>query len=365
LTGSRSASSSLPGVALAAAIAIAAYELHDVPVPPFSIGEPARHPIDAMLISIVLGMLVRNTVGLPARLAPGVRVCVTKLMALGIVLMGARLDFYEVVRTSEKALIASVICVAVALSMTVWLCRRVGVGQKLGLLVGVGTAICGGTAIAVVAPVIEAEESETAFAIATVTLFGLIALFVLPLLGAAFGMSQLEFGVWAGTSVHQTPQVIATGFAYGAEAGKIATIVKLVRVLLLAPVAIGLGVWYAQQKRRRQIAHVTKIGKLGTLVPPFILGFVGLALANTLHLLPDFTLHLRDGFAWTAQDVDVVTAKLATTCSTFVLTVAMAGVGLGVHLRGLARTGLGSLGIGLASSLILAVFSFALLQIVL
>jgi uncharacterized membrane protein YadS len=165
--------------------------------------------------------------------------------------------------------------------------------------------------------------------------------------------------------VHQTPQVVATGFAYGAEAGKIATIVKLVRVLLLAPVAVGLGVWYAHQKRRRQIAHVTKIGKLRALIPPFILGFVGLALANTLHLLPDFTLHLQESPAWVPQDVDVVTAKLATACSTFVLTVAMAGVGLGVHLRGLARTGLGALGVGLASAVILAGFSLALLQIVL
>jgi uncharacterized integral membrane protein (TIGR00698 family) len=357
--------STLPGLALALALALAAYELHTLPVPPFSIGDPARHPIDAMLIAILLGMLVRNTVGLPAPLAPGVRLCVTKLMALGIVLMGARLDFYEVARTSATALMVSVICVGVALGMTVWLCRRLGVSSKLGLLIGVGTAICGGTAIAVVAPTIEAEESETAFAITTVTLFGMVALFVLPLLGAALDLTQLEFGVWAGTSVHQTPQVIATGFAYGPVAGEVATIVKLVRVLLLAPVAIGLGVWYAREKRRRQIAHVTKIGKLGTLFPPFILGFVGLALANTLHLLPDVTLHLRDGFSWPAQDVDVVTAKLATACSTFVLTVAMAGVGLGVHLRGLARTGLGALGVGLASALILAAFSLVLLRVVL
>ena len=357
--------SAIPGVLLALAIAIAAYELHQLPVAPFSIGTPARHPIDAMLIAIVLGMIVRNTVGLPARFAPGIRYCVTALMAFGIVLMGAKLDFFEVVRTSGTALVVSVICVAVALSMTVWLCRRLGVGQKLGLLVGVGTAICGGTAIAVVAPVIEAEESETAFAIATVTLFGMVAVFALPLLGAALGMTQLEFGVWAGTSVHATPQVIATGFAYGPGAGDVATIVKLVRVLLLAPVAVGLGVWYAQEKRRRQIAHVTKIGKLRTLFPPFILGFVGLALANTLRLLPDFTLHMQESFLWSAGDVDVVLAKLATTLSTFVLTMAMAGVGLGVHLRGLARTGLGALGVGLASSVILAAFSLALLRVVL
>ena len=363
MSGARS--SILPGLGLSIAIAIAAYELHRLPVAPFSIGEPARHPIDAMLIAIAIGVIVRNTVGLPARFAAGIKYSVTSLMAFGVVLMGAKLDFFEVVRTSATALMVSVICVGVALGMTVWLCRRLGVGKKLGLLVGVGTAICGGTAIAVVAPVIEAEDSETAFAIATVTLFGMIAVFVLPLLGTAIGMSQLEFGVWAGTSVHATPQVIATGFAYGPTAGDVATIVKLVRVLLLAPVAIGIGLWYAREKRRRQIAHVTKIGRLGTLFPPFILGFVVLALANTLHLLPDVTLHLGDSFLWSAQDVHVVLAKLATTCSTFVLTVAMAGVGLGVHLRGLAGVGLGALYVGLASSAILAAFSFGLLELVL
>jgi uncharacterized integral membrane protein (TIGR00698 family) len=361
VTGSRL--SILPGLVFIVSLGVLANELHQLPVPPFSIGTPARHPIDAMLIAIVLGMLVRNTVGLPAAFAPGARFCVTSLMSLGIVLMGAKLDFYKVAEKSAMALIACVVCVAVALTMTVWLCRRFGVGQKLGLLVGIGTAICGGTAIAVVAPVIEAEESETAFAIATVTLFGMVALFVLPLLGAAIGMTQLEFGVWAGTSVHQTPQVIATGFAYGERAGEVATVVKLVRVLLLAPVAVGLGLWYAREKRRRQIAHVTKYGKLRTLFPPFILGFVGLALANTLQLLPDLTLHLRDSFAWSAQDVDVRLAKLATTCSGFVLTMGMAGVGLGVHLRGLARTGLGALYVGLVAAVILAGFSFALVQV--
>ena len=95
------------------------------------------------------------------------------------------------------------------------------------------------------------------------------------------------------------------------------------------------------------------------------LGFVGLALANTLHLLPNATLHLRASFLWSAQDVDVVLPKLATTCSTFVLTMAMAGVGLGVHLRGLLRTGLGALGVGLASSLVLAGFSLGLLHVLL
>jgi uncharacterized integral membrane protein (TIGR00698 family) len=353
------------GLALTFAIAVAAYQLHTAPVPPFSIGDPARHPIDAMLIAIVIGMVVRNTIGMSGRFAAGVRYSVMSIMPFGIVLMGAKLDFFDVVRTSGTALIISVICVCVALALTIWLCRRIKVDQKLGILIAVGTAICGGTAIAVAAPVIEADDNETAFAIATVTLCGMIAVFVLPLLGGWFDMTQPEFGVWAGTSVHATPQVVATGFAYGPAAGDVATIVKLVRVLLLAPVVIGLGVWYGREKRRREIAHVTKIAGITTLFPPFILGFVLLALANTLQLLPDFTLHLRDSFLWQEQELRVVLAKLVTWLSGFLLTISMAGVGLGVDLRAIRKVGLSALYVGFASSVILASFSYALLKAIL
>ena len=178
---------------------------------------------------------------------------------------------------------------------------------------------------------------------------------------ATLGMTQLEFGVWAGTSIHATPQVVATGFAYGNEAGDIATIVKLVRVLLLAPVVIGLGAWYAREKRRRQQAPVTQLAGWRTLFPPFIFGFVLIALANTLNLLPDFTLHLEDSFLWAAHDEHVVLAKAVTTLSTFLITISMAGVGLGVHLKGLASAGFKALYVGLFATVVLACFSFALL----
>ena len=351
-----------PGLFLCTAIGLAAQELSQLPFAPFSIGEPVRHPIDAMLIAIVIGIAMRNAVGVPALFGSGVKYAVVSVLPLAIVLLGARLDFFDVMRTSATALVISVVCVAVALGLTIWLCKKTGVGQKLGILIGIGTAICGGTAIAVAAPVIEADDSETAFAVTTITIFGLLSVFVFPVLGAAFAMTQLEFGVWAGTSIHATPQVVATGFAYGTEAGDIATIVKLVRVLLLAPVVIGLGAWYAREKRRRQQAHVTRMAGWKTLFPPFIFGFVLVALANTLNLLPDFTLHLEESFLWAAHDEHVVLAKLVTALSTFLITVSMAGVGLGVHLRGLASAGLRALYVGLFATIVLAAFSFALLS---
>lgn len=339
------------GFVLALVIAIGGYWLHTL-----------SSMIEPMLVAIVVGVVIRNTIGLSPRFLAGVKWCVLTLMPLGIVLMGARLNFFDVVRTSAQALVISVICVAIALAMTIWLCRRIGVGQKLGILIALGTAICGGTAIAVAAPVIEADDNDTAFAITTVTMFGLVAVFVLPLLGHAFGMTELELGVWAGTSIHQTPQVVAAGFSYGPVAGDVATIVKLVRVLLLAPIVVGLSIWYARRKRAQQIAHVSKVGKLTTLFPPFILGFVAVALAATLHLLPDFTLHLDESFLWSSGDVHVVLANRVTWLSTFILTIAMSGVGLGVDLRAVQKIGLKALYVGLASALLLTVFSFVLLQ---
>lgn len=348
-------SSSLPGLVLTTAIAIAADQLHGL----------SGLPIDSMMIAIVLGMLIRNTLGLSARFVPGVRTSVMTLTSIGIVLMGAKLDFHVMARTSTAALLISVVCVVVALTLTIALCRRLGVTEKLGTLIGIGTAICGSSAIAVAAPVIEADERDTAFAIATVTLFGMIAVFLLPVLGHLIGLDDAEFGVWAGTSIHAVPQVVAAGFAYSPEAGEIATIVKLARVLLLAPVVIGLAVWYGRKRRAEQIAHVTRIGSLKTLVPPFIVGFLGLAIASTLHLLPNFTLHLEESILWAAGDRRVVLAELVTKTSTFLLTISMAGVGLGVDLRGLARIGLGALYVGLASAVVLAGFSLLLLRVLL
>jgi uncharacterized integral membrane protein (TIGR00698 family) len=353
----------LPGLLLCVALAAAAEAIHTLPVPPFTVGD-GRHPVDAILIAIALGMALRNTLPVPALFGAGIKCSVKRVLPFAIVFLGAKLNFFDIVRVSAQALLISVICVIAALSLTLWLCRRTGVGTKLGLLIGVGTAICGGTAIAVIAPVIEAEDEDMAFAVTAITLYGLVSIAVFPLLGAAMAMSQLQFGIWAGVGIHATPQVMAAGFAYGSEAGDIAVIVKLVRVLLLAPMVVGVGAWYARSVRRHR-AHVPRRTDWRALFPPFILGFVTLALANTLHLLPDFTVHLRPSVLWPAQDVPVAMAGLATRGSAFLITVAMAGVGLGVNVRGLVRVGLKALYVGAFATVVLAGFSLALLQILL
>jgi uncharacterized integral membrane protein (TIGR00698 family) len=352
----------LPGLALTALCAAAAEVIHRAPFPPFTVGIDDRHPVDAILIAITLGMLLRNLLTLPRWLGPGIKYSVVDLLPLAIVLLGVKLDFFDVLRISGTALAINVTCVAAAVALTIALCRWLGVGQKLGILIAVGTGICGGTAIAVTAPLIEADDNDTAFAVTTITLFGLLAIVAFPVVGAALHLPQQEFGVWAGTSIHATPQVMAAGFAYGRTAGEVAVVVKLVRVLLLAPLAVGIGIWYARQKRRQQRAHVAPPTRLATLFPPFILGFVIMALANTMHLLPDFTLHLEKSAFWQEGPLRVDLARLVTTVSSFLVTVSMAGVGLGVDVRALARAGRQGLLVGLFASCVLAAFSLGFLK---
>ncbi|MGB1274307.1 MAG: YeiH family protein [Nannocystaceae bacterium] len=348
---------------LATVIAGVSVFIHTLPFAPFTIGAHGRHPIDTMLIAIVVGVAIRNLLPMPSWLKPGIKYAVKKILPFAIVLMGAKLDFFEVLRVSGKALSINLACVTVALGLTLWLCKRFAVTYRLALLIGIGTAICGGTAIAVTAPVVEAKDDETAFAVTTVTLFGLLCILAFPLLGTMLELSQSEFGVWAGTAIHATPQVMAAGFAYGAEAGEVAVIVKLVRVLLLAPMVVAIGAIYAREKRRQQQAHVAPKMKLATLFPPFILGFIGLAAAKTLNLLPNFTLHLEESFAWQAGSVDVAMSSMVTTLSGFLIAISMAGVGLGVHLRGLAKIGVRALYVGMFAAVVLAGFSLLLIKL--
>ncbi len=119
--------------------------------------------------------------------------------------------------------------------------------REAGNFLGIGTAICGGTAIVAAAPVIEAEEAEVVFGVATVTLLGLIGMFLLPVLGHWLALSDKAFGIWAGLAIHQLPQVVAAGFAYSPGAGEQATVVKLARICLLAPIVFIVGFIYARQ----------------------------------------------------------------------------------------------------------------------
>jgi uncharacterized integral membrane protein (TIGR00698 family) len=340
------------GALLAIGVTLVAMWCSELPFRPFTLSG-GRHPIEPVMLAIVLGMVFSNTWALPKSLLPGIKFSVKKLLPFGIVLLGARLNFVDLVKVGAEGLVLSVLETAIALVLLLALTKFLKLPQKLGILLGVGTAICGGTAIVATAPVIEAEEKDVVFSVATVTLLGLIAMFTLPVIGHLLHLSSKAFGVWAGLAIHQTPQVVAAGFAYSTEAGQSATIVKLARVCLLAPVVFLIGLMYARQKAQTAGAGEKKRINYFHLFPTFIFGFLGMALLKTGGLLPDLTFHITHGLLKPGEHT-VKLGMIAEQVSKICITISMAGVGLETKFAAMKQTGWKPFGASLVAVLVVA-----------
>jgi len=269
-------------------------------------------------VAILLGAVVAAVAG--RRLEPfdpGLRFAAQRVLRLGIVLLGARLSLGEIARIGLPATGVIVVTMAVSFAVVLAVARVVRVEGRLALLIAVGSAVCGNTAIVATAPVIGARARDVAYAIATITLFGTLAVFLYPAIGRAAGIEEQAFGLWAGVAVHDTSQVVATSAAYGAEALDVATVVKLIRNALMAPLLLVIAtVWAAG-------AHGTVgsvRGGVRRAVPLFVLGFLGLAALRSIGLLDS-------GQA----------ATLDTVARAFVL-VALAAVGMSIRFGELRET---------------------------
>jgi uncharacterized integral membrane protein (TIGR00698 family) len=329
----------LPGILLAVAVALTAHGLHGLLPAELAAG------LGAVLFAVLLGMLVGNLFPWPERFRPGIRFSFGTLLRLAIVLLGARLSFDQLLAIGGKAVGMILLLMVTALSLAHLLGRLLGLGPKLATLVGVGTAVCGNTAIVAAAPTIGAEDDEVSLAVATNTLFGTTAIFFFPLLGRALGMDDATFGTWAGTAVNDTSQVVAAGFAFSPAAGEVATAVKLTRNALMGfvLVAVGLlhgsgGQWVPWQVRLRQS------------FPVFVLGFLAMALLRTAGLL--------DGLGG-LLGLDVI--GLASTAAKGLILVALAAVGLGTSFATIRRTGWSPFLLGFSVSASTALLSFLLI----
>ncbi|MFN8534174.1 MAG: putative sulfate exporter family transporter [Dehalococcoidia bacterium] len=314
----------LPGLVLVLAVGISA-RLAGRLLPP-TVGEA--------LVAVVLGLVVANVVRLPDATKPGIRFAVQRLLRAGIILLGARLSLGEVLGIGLEAIALIVVLMAVALGFAYGVGRAAGLPRRLALLIGVGTAVCGNSAIIATAPVIDAEESEVSFAVATITLFGTVAVFVYPLIGLALGLSQTVFGLWAGTAVNDTSQVVAAAAAYGSTALSTATVVKLTRNALMAPLILAIAWWWGRG------AGTARRGAAGA-VPLFVFGFLGVVLLRTVGLLqPPVTGWLDEA-------------------ARFFILLALAGVGLNTSITELRRNGLAPFLLGLGVALLVATLSLS------
>jgi len=316
----------LPGLALAgvgAAVSLAAHWAHSA-LPP-------------LVFCVGLGILVANVFHVPAVAAPGLRVAAGPVLRIGVVLLGLDLAFPDILALGLRALLVVVAVVAITFFATRWAGRRLGISDDLSLLVATGFSICGVSAIAAADGVIEADEDEVAFAVALVTLCGTLAIVTLPPLQHVLGLDDEQFGAWVGASVHDVAQVVATSSTAGAVALSTAIVVKLTRVMLLAPLVAGIALEHGRTARSSAAGDARR----PPLVPTFIVAFVVMIGIASLGLIPDSVLDRID---------DV---------RTFLLGMALFALGTRVNVGRFREIGPRPLVLGLGSWALIAVVSYA------
>lgn len=288
--------------------------------------------VGAPVFGILFGMLVALCGSFPV-LKEGTRFASKRLLQLSVILLGFEMNMRNVLAVGSESLMVMAFTLTAAF-LSAWAMQRVlRLDSVTATLIGVGTAICGGSAIAATAPVIDAKDKDIAHSISTIFLFNVVAVFAFPAFGHLLQMSDQGFGIWAGTAVNDTSSVLAAGYAYSDAAGKLATIVKLTRTLMIIPITFGLSLYVA--RTRKGTANFS----LAKAFPWFVLGFVAASLLHTAGIVsPDISHAL-------------------TRSGKFLIVAAMAAIGLNTHLGKLLANGLKPILMGLVCWLSLAATS--------
>ena len=244
--------------------------------------------ISPLVAALVLGVLIGNIISIPKIFVSGQKFAAKKVLRFGIVLLGTQLALKQVVDLGGRELIVVVGVVALTFLGTLWLGPRLGVSKSLSLLIATGFSICGASAVAAMEGVVEADEEEVTYAIALVTLCGSLAIVLLPLLRNLIGLSDPQlFGSWVGASVHDVAQVIATSSTGGDTAVQAATVVKLSRVVLLAPLVACVSIW-VRRSSSGLVAKAKKADKTRvSVVPLFVIGFLVMIAVRTTGIIPE------------------------------------------------------------------------------
>jgi uncharacterized integral membrane protein (TIGR00698 family) len=279
------------------------------------------------------------TVGwLPPGTRAGLQFAQQRVLRLGIILLGARLSLWDVASIGVGALGLVIACMAFVLALVLVIGHLAQLPRRLVLLIGVGTAVCGNSAIIATAPVLKAEEREVSFAVATITIFGTLAVFLYPLLGSTLHLSDTTFGVWSGVAVNDTSQVVAASAAYSPVARDTATVVKLVRNTLMAPLMLLIAYWWSRTAAAAIDGESARQGALKAF-PLFVLGFLALALLRTVGV------------------IDAASAPAIDEAAKVCILIALAGVGLSTRLARLRAVGPAPFFLGLGAGTALAALS--------
>lgn len=298
--------------------------------------------IGGPIFGILIGIIINNILGKPKSTLKGIAFTSKKILQWAIVVLGASLSLTQVLKTGMESFYIMIITLSAAFISAYFFGKLLGVPNKLKSLIGVGTAICGGSAIASISPIIEADEIEVAYSISTIFLFNILAVLIFPLIGHVFHFSDKAFGFWAGTAINDTSSVVAAGYAFSNVAGAYATIVKLTRTTMIIPIALIFTVITAIEKKKESTKNQDLNFSIKKIFPWFILWFLITSLLNTLGLFSGNTINYIN------------------TLGKFMIVMALSAVGLNCDFKKMLASGIKPIFLGLIVWFTVAITSIAI-----
>lgn len=318
-----------------------------------------KSPISTIMLAVIFGVIVKNTIGVPQIFTPGIKFCLTKILRLGIIMLGAGLSIFTVIKVGVLTVGIVVVCIFSALVIIYLIAKKMGLDRCLGTLIAVGTGICGASAIVATGSVIKAKENEIAYAITTITIFGIMAMFIYPYITNFLGLTEVQAGIIMGTGIHETSQVVGAGMMYdylnnssgSVSGGEIAVITKLVRnmfIIIVIPLMAYLYIRYRAQESKKKV-------NVFELFPLFVVGFILAAMVRSIgdHFIINEGM-LTDPATWNSIILGIKD------WTGYFLATAMAGVGLSTNIRELKNLGLKPFLVGLFGALLIGIISLIL-----
>lgn len=319
----------VPGFAVALLIAFISRFLEDIlPV----------HLIGASVIALFIGMIINHFSKPGEMTAPGIKFTSKKVLKFAIILLGASLNIMTILNVGKFSLTVMVFTLFTCFGIGHFTGKWLGLNWKMSNLISAGTGICGGSAIAAIAPVIDADDTDIAFGMSATFIFDMIMIVLFPIMGRALGLDDMAYGLWAGTAVNDTSSVVAAGYAFSEAAGDFATMVKLTRTLSIIPTVIIFALINIHIKRKSAAAENTEFKvNMKSVFPWFILGFLAMAMLNSFGFIP------------------AAAASAMKDLSKFLMVAALAAIGLNTSFKDMKKAGLTPMVHGFIISLLVVV----------
>ena len=299
--------------------------------------------LGASIVALFMGTII-NSFFHPKWIKPALKFTSKKILKLAIILLGASLSVNVIMSVGKMTFFVMIFTFAMCFGGGYFVRKFFGLNWKLGNLISAGTGICGGSAIAAIAPVIDADDKDIAFAMSSTFLFDMLMIALYPLMGKALGMSDIAYGIWAGTSVNDTASVVASGYAFSEAAGDFATMVKLTRTIAIIPTVLVFAYIGTRIKQKElQKENAGKKVNILKIVPWFICGFLALAIVNSIGWIP------------------AAVSGVMKAASKFLMVMALAAIGLGTSIVDFKKAGLAPMFYGITIDTLVTLTALAVI----